>query len=178
MRFTLFILLLASLLYAQNDSLIMVKKSDLPATLVKQLEVKNQIETNVEMAGKFAGVGREVGVAVREGLSALNEESNKFADTKVGTFVMFIIAFKVMGYVVIQFIIGVPLIIIGTFVFIFYFMRNCVDKKVLVSEEIGEDKKKIKKYENQHPEETYLPLCASGIYAAYLLFCVAIIFLH
>ena len=173
MKYLLMVLLLSASLFAQSDSMILVKKSSLPASVVKQIEVQQNFET----LGKFAGMGKEVGTAIREGLGALNDESNRFADTDVGRFVMFIIAFKVLGYVVIQFIVGVPLLAFGTLIFAIYFMKACIPRRV-VKTTTGTGKDKVIEYETLEPEHDWLGLAAAGCYAAYILICVAIIFIH
>lgn len=173
MKSLLLIILCSTFLAAQSDSLIVVKKSDLPTTLVKKLEV----EQNLINAGKWAGMGKEIGVAVREGLGALNDETNKFANTRVGIFVMFIIAFKVLGYPIIQLLIGLSLLIIGTIVFIFFFFKSCVHRKILLKETI-EDKKKIKEFGEYKPKEIYYAALTGACYLVYLITCMAIIFIH
>ena len=38
----------------------------------------------------WAGIGREIGIATREGLNAVVDSANKFGSTRVGTFIMLI----------------------------------------------------------------------------------------
>lgn len=65
----LLVLMFSFAVMAQNDSMIMVRKSDVPASLIKKYEVEQTIQT----VGKLAGWGKEVGVAVDAGLSALGD---------------------------------------------------------------------------------------------------------
>lgn len=176
MRYSFIILLfliIPLLLSAQSDSFMVVRKDELPTALVKRLEMQEKLES----AGKMAGVGREIGVAIREGLGALTDESNRFADTKVGVFVMWMIAFKVMGYPAIQAVVGIPLIIIGTIIFIIFFFKACVPRKVL-NKTTGTGKDIVKEYKVWEPDEPWYPLSAAAIYAAYLALCCSIIFIH
>ncbi len=125
------------------DETIVVKKKDLPPNLVADLETKNQIESTqkkIESYGKWVGVGKEVGVAVNESLSALTTQADTFSKTGVGKFAMFLVAWKVLGRDFIGFIIGVPLLLFGTIMFVWSYRRMCLPYSVLTK--INEDKSK------------------------------------
>jgi len=167
-------LLLFSSVMAQLDtSMIMVRKSELPINLIHKIETEQKMES----IGKFAGVGREVGVAIREGLGALTDETNKLANTKVGHFIMFIIAFKVIGYPFMQFCVGVPILFIGTIIFLWYFNNSCLRKRVLDTV-TGEGKDKVKQYKIQEPKEDWLPFATAVVYVEFVLICMWIILIH
>jgi hypothetical protein len=160
--------------WAQTDSsMIMVRKSDLPTNLVEKIETEQKLQS----IGKFAGLGKEIGVAVREGLGALTEETNKLADTKVGHFIMFIIAFKVLGYPIIQMLIGIPILLFGTIIFTIYFRNSCLRRRVLVKVS-GEGKEKVKEYSFVDPVEFYFAPVSVVIYGVFIGICMAIIFVH
>lgn len=177
MKYLLILLLLSLSIYAQSDSLIVLNRSDIPTALLNKLEKEQDFENNLAKLGKWAGMGKEVGVAISEGLGALNEESNKFADTKVGFFVMFIIALKIMGYVIIQIIVGIPLIIFGTTVFAVFFFKFCVPRKILKTE-TGTGKDRVREYDLYTPGENWYSAVAAACYVAFLLICTFIIFTH
>lgn len=168
------LVLMVASVFAQIDStMVMVRKGDLPQNLLAKIETEQKIETY----GKWAGMGKEIGISIREGLGALTEETNKFADTKVGVFVMFIIAFKVVGYAIIQLIVGVPLVLIGTIVFLWYFRNSCIRRRVL-TKVTGTGKEQVKEYETENPNEDYYAFAASAWYILYLGICMAVIFAH
>jgi hypothetical protein len=164
--------LLAGTVFAQTDSMVMVPKSMLPKSVIAQVEMQNVAQTY----GKFAGIGKEIGVGIREGLGALTDETNKFANTKVGKFTMIIIAFKVLGLQLIQFIFGFTLWIFGSIATVFIY-RSAIRPRRILKEVTKEG---IKNYEIYEP-------CSSiqdwtfyliTIYAGFCLLCCAIIFIH
>lgn len=118
------ILLMSLSIFAQQDSMILVKKSDIPQNIVQKYEN----EQNIQKIGKWVGVGKEVGTAMKEGLGALTNETDKFSKTGVGKFTMFIIAYKVLGNDIMRIILGFMLTIIATSMFIWYFITNCKQK--------------------------------------------------
>ena len=92
MRFLMLLALLSAGIYAQNDSMILVKKSLLPASVVAQSE----LESKLQSVGHMAGMGKEIGIAINDGLAAITDQTNRFSNTKVGKFTIIIIAFKVL----------------------------------------------------------------------------------
>ncbi len=125
-------------------------------------------KSTVEQLGEWVGLGKEIGTAVNEGLGALTDHANKFAGTPVGKFTMIIIAYKVMGRDLVHYVAGVGMFFIFTTFFIFYFVKNCMDKRILTSE----TKEGVKTYEIYCPEDSQkllamlfygISLCASLI---------------
>ena len=178
------LLLLTLSVQAQDTSIMVVKKSDLPAALVQQLETKNSVESTLQTYGKWAGMGKEIGVALREGLGALNDETNRFADTKVGFFVMFIIAFKVLGNPIIQLLIGIPLLIFGTVIFIVWFKRMVLPRTYLVSKDVVKEEGKILST-TKYTYESKDPIYSGGaevlgvlIYVVFMGICILVMFAH
>jgi len=129
MRMFMVLVCLMSLnLFAQaqtTEEMVMVKKSDLPSNLVDKIDM----ETKLEKYGKFAGIGREIGMGVREGLSALTDEADKFSKTGVGKFTMYMVAFKILGNDAIQLFVGLIVGFFGIVVYIFYLINYCIPKK-------------------------------------------------
>lgn len=123
-------LLIATSVFAQQtqEKTYTLKESQLTAEQKAAVTVQEQKE-NVT---SWVGWGKEVGTAMREGLSALNEEVNKFSESPAGKFTMFVIAYKVLGADALHFVIGFPILIVGFFVWIFFYYRNCVTRKVCV----------------------------------------------
>lgn len=161
----------------ENDSLITVRKSLLPSNILQQVETQQKIESY----GKWVGLGKEVGSAVREGLGALTDETDRFSKTGVGKFTMFIIAFKVLGYPIIQLLFGSTIWLLGTVIAVIFFFTCFLPKKNLLSESKGDGKK----WEYKEPLATKWSSGIGGsmagltaIYVLWCVFCCAIIFVH
>ena len=126
-------LLIGCCAYAQESTAsrkILVDASDLPPEVLARIETKEKIETY----GEYVGLGKEIGTAMNEGLEALTKHTAEFAETKVGRFTMFIIAYKVIGTDLIQFVVGVPLLIAFSVIFIWSWRRNCITRPILKRE--------------------------------------------
>lgn len=91
-------------------------------------------------ASKWIGLGREIGTATREGLNAVVETAEKFGTTKVGTFVMVMIAWKIMAKDIIGIVLGVPLLIGGVCIWVWAAKRLFFGYRMLAEEE-GRTKK-------------------------------------
>lgn len=173
----IFSLFLSSILFAQTEVVTLDLNQINPelANQIRMLNNETQLEKRIERFGKWVGLGKEVGVAVSEGLSSLNEETNKFADTRVGKYVMFIIAFKILGYPITQLIVGFTIFMIGTIIFIVYFFREGLSKR-FVNEEKTVQGVTTKSYGIK--DNKYKALYSFLIYVAHILLCVCIIFVH
>lgn len=107
-------------LYAQSE-LVSIPKESLTEQQKKLLEKEIAVQSNaildekLETYSKFAGVGKEVGVAVREGLTAVVDVSEKFGKTDVGKYTMILIAWKVVGSEAVKIVIGILFLIIFNF---------------------------------------------------------------
>lgn len=190
------ILLMSSMSFAQIDSMITVKKSDLPLHVLQTIETKNRIEN----VGKWVGLGKEVGTAVQEGLGALTDEADKFSKTGVGKFTMFIIAFKILGYPIIQLVVGLFILLIGILVYAWYLFKYCKPTKCkhlktyvdytkpipieAREDNTGPDKKYTwveENYETIEPDQGELDTRMSiGFvgFIVYVIICMFIIFVH
>lgn len=91
--------------------------ADVPDSLLTDAQ-KVALQTNkkveeakatAQVASTYMGIGRELGEAVNSSLSAITEQSNKFANTSVGHLVIFIVLFKVCKGLVVA-AIGIPLV--------------------------------------------------------------------
>ena len=100
--------------------------------LTEAQKAKLNTQEKMQAVNSWVGFGKEVGTAMKEGLSALNEETNKFSESPAGKFTMFIIAYKVLGKDIARYAIGVPLWIVGTIFLLFIIYRNCVLRRVLI----------------------------------------------
>jgi hypothetical protein len=131
--FLLFVLLLGLVFtsYAQNEETVTVKKSDLTAQQLAKVNAETAIvetQTAVQKYGYMAGVGKEVGVAIRDGLSSVVDVSDKFSKTDVGKFTMVIIAWKFLYKDIVRILIGILFIVLLTWI-IFKSYRNLIPHK-------------------------------------------------
>lgn len=109
---TIIVMLLASLSLFADDA----KKNDdgdSPVTVAKKYVSAEGLQHQVDSTSKWVGIGREVGAATREGLESVVDVSNKFGETKVGTFVMVMVAWHVIGTQVLRVVLGIPLFVSG-----------------------------------------------------------------
>lgn len=116
---------------AQVDDRIVVNKSDLPPDLVKELEGKKDIDKYAE----YVGVGKEIGIAISEGLKAVVDEADHFSQTDVGLYTMVLIAWAIVGYDIIQILIGVPIFFIGLFILTRYYRKIYMQTRVVIEKE-------------------------------------------
>ncbi len=138
---------------AENDT-ILVNKKDLPTGLVKELESKKQLEVmknKIETYGKWVGMGKEVGIAINDSLSALTKQADDFSKTGVGKFTMFLVAYKVLGKEVMSAIIGIFLLFIWLFLYIWYIKKNTMTRSFL--KEKQKDGKAVYEIINREKDE-------------------------
>lgn len=120
-KFSMIVLFLFSFVFSQQDSMILVKKSEVPTNVLQKYEMQQKIEN----VGKWVGLGKEIGTAMKEGLGALTDETNKLSKTGVGKFTMFLIAYKVIGKDLIGYIFGGIFSIVITIMFIWFLLKKC-----------------------------------------------------
>lgn len=82
--------------------------------------------TTVEKVGAWVGLGKEVGLAVKEGLGALTEETEKFSKTSPGKLTMFIILYKTIGTDLVQLIVGVCFALVWIPVLLWLIRVHCM----------------------------------------------------
>lgn len=88
-----------------NEQMVTVPKSWVQPERQFQAQPPAQIS-------QYIGIGKEVGEAVKNGLESVVDVSNKFANTPVGQFTMFIIAWKILGKELLHLVIGIPVYIV------------------------------------------------------------------
>ncbi len=155
----------------QQEKMILVKESDLPATVLEQVRMKQQLQSY----GEYAGLGREIGTAINEGLKAVTEQTAKFAETKVGKFTMFIIAYKVLGTDIVQFAVGIPLLVVGLIIFVWSYYKNCIPRRILIEKD-KEGKKRWETVNDSGSDKDSEKIVHAIFCALFLCLCVAIIF--
>ena len=77
------------------------------SALTTEQKASYDTEAALRKAGKYVGLGKEIGEAVNSSLTALTDSTAKFAHTSVGKFVLVIVAWKVIGQDATQLFIGV-----------------------------------------------------------------------
>lgn len=93
---------------AKDDEVVSV-----PKRYVSPEGLSHQQEAGVS---KWIGIGREVGIATREGLTSVVDVSEKFGGTNVGRFVMVMVAWRIIGKDLTLIVFGVPLWLFGVWV--------------------------------------------------------------
>ncbi len=114
---------------------IVVNKSDLTASQILKIESDARIaelQKKVDTYGKWVGVGGEIGTAIKEGLNAVVDVSDKFGKTDVGKFTMVMIAWKVIGKDAVRIVLGLLLIIVATIFVSYAYRKNFTTRKIMV----------------------------------------------
>lgn len=132
------LLLFSTTLFAQTnndgDSLVVVKKKYVSSEGLQQA-------TAPGAPSSWIGMGKEIGLATREGLNAVVDTAEKFGSTKVGNFVMIMVAWKIIGRDVLGIVLGIPIMIAGVILWIWVGKRLFFGYQVLT--EIRPDKTKV-----------------------------------
>lgn len=126
MKKILTVLAIALPLFAFAQETITVNKKDLSPELIQQLETKKKLEVYSE----WAGFGKEIGGAIKEGLTAVKDVAVDFSKTDVGTFTMVLIAWKVVGQDVLGLIVGTFVFLIGVPIIIWSYRKICIPQKI------------------------------------------------
>lgn len=136
---TLLFLLTSLSLFAQVQSeKITVNVNDLPPDLLQELKQKQQsqaITTDLKQYNEWAGVGKEIGIAVKEGLTAVKDVAVDFSKTEVGTFTMVLIAWKVVGKDALGLFTGVLVFFIGVVLIYWSYRKSCIPLKICTKDE-------------------------------------------
>lgn len=139
-RIAVILLLLSSFALAQ-EKIVSIPESQLTEQQKAALKLQ-QVDTTVEKAHGWVGIGKELGQAFDGALGSLTQRSNEFAVTPVGKFTMFIVAWKVMGEQAAT-VLNAIVHILGGFVelavflpvFLWSYRRSCMDRRVCISRE-------------------------------------------
>ena len=142
---------------------------------IDQLQVEKEITGTLKTAGKWAGIGKEIGTAMNESLTAITTTASNFAETKLGKFTMVLVAWKVIGTDFLQLCIGLLWIVI-VLVVSFFMYRNNTDRRVLMNKRwIPEAKQFELKYEIKSGDDEFkaasvVILCVGLIAALLVIF--------
>lgn len=123
---------------------IVVDQKDLPPELLEKIRAEKEIQMideRIAQMGEWAGKGKEIGLAVREGLTAVKDVAVDFSETNVGQFTMILIAWEIVSDDVLQvsgnLVKGIILTFIMTIfsiVMIRSYFKTCIPRKVKTSD--------------------------------------------
>jgi len=88
-----------------------------------------------ESVSKWIGIGREIGIATKEGLGAVVDEANHFGNTRVGNFVLVMVAWRIIGHDLLRIVLGIPCWIAGVMLWIWSYRRFFIGYRVLSKRE-------------------------------------------
>lgn len=136
---------------------ITVDENSLPSEVLAKLKAQQKVEQVTESltTGKeWAEMGRAIGIATREGLSAVSDETAKFADTTPGRFTMAIIAWKVAGEdfkaFVRSVVVGIPFLIFWLSLYMWWLHKVYCQRKLKRVIYVGEGKERKKEIQVEY----------------------------
>lgn len=89
--------------------------------LTENQKVALNVDNTVGLYGKYAGIGKEMGVAFTSFLSALTKEAVGFSNTKLGGWAMILITWKVVGMDMLRVFIGIPVFLLVIILLVWQF---------------------------------------------------------
>lgn len=126
------------LLNAQSDEVVTVPKKYVSSEGLNHVKEKENVEPP-EVLNKWIGIGKEVGIATKEGLNSVVDVSEKFGTTNVGHFVMFMIAWRFFGseifHNIFHIFIGIPLLVGGCLIWYWSLRRFFFSRRVLIKQD-------------------------------------------
>lgn len=129
-------LMMAASVWAQNST---PKPEDQLVTVPRRYVSAEGLTKSTEGSAisPYLGIGREIGEAVKGGLESVVDVSNRFADTPVGKFTLFMVAWKVIGQDLLAVVLGVPIYFIGMAVWMYVFHRMFLGVWVTTTDAAG-----------------------------------------
>jgi hypothetical protein len=116
------VLLLSAPAWAQSDGdqLVQVPKRYVSAEGLNHTQASPQVSEEVQ---KWKEIGQGIGVTFKEALNSAVDAADRFGATKVGTFIMVMVAWRIIGKDLAGILLGIPFLIAGTFLFIYLLRR-------------------------------------------------------
>jgi uncharacterized protein YxeA len=125
----------------------------LPVEVQQQiLSVKQNATTDqqIENIGKWVGLGKEVGLAVNESLSAVTKTASDFAETDLGKLTVGLVIWKVVGHDILQISFGLLWLILIFGISGFVYHKYAKTRRYLIKETYNEETKvKEKEWETE-----------------------------
>jgi hypothetical protein len=156
----------------------------------KQLQAKSAASLAIdnltpEKVDRYAQMGKGLGVAINEGLSAVTKNVETFSQTSAGKWLMVLITWKVMGEdaiglarTAVQWTIGTILMAVGIPFWIWLVRRNCVQRPIATSESTGLFKSKVTYQERSEPIHSEWIIAYGACFLIYMGMCSLIMFCH
>jgi hypothetical protein len=142
MRIIAALLLLSTFAFPQEkEEMVSVPKSKLSKQQLAEVEA-DDLKAKAEQYGKWVGIGKEVGIAVNDGLSAVTTQTNNFAQTPVGKWTIAVIVFKVVGVQVIGLLVGLGMFAVGIPIWLWSY-RKFLPHAVLDKETLDKETGKV-----------------------------------
>jgi hypothetical protein len=141
-KIAIVLLILSGIAIAQEQQKMVSVPEDQLTEQQKQNLKLQQVDTTVEKAHGWVGMGKELGQAFDSAMSSLTARSNEFAQTPVGKFTMFLVAWKVMGEqagavanAIVHFVGGFIELIVFFPILLWSYRKSCMDKRICTSRE-------------------------------------------
>lgn len=90
------------------------------------------LKQRVAAYGEWVGLGKEIGQAVDSSLGALTERADKFAKTRVGTFTLALVAWKVLGADAMNLLFAAVMLFVVAPIWLWSYWRICIPRRVVV----------------------------------------------
>jgi hypothetical protein len=103
-------------------------KVTVPRSMLTQEQVKKLDEQNP--AGKWVGLGKEVGDAVNSSLQAITTQTSNFSQTKVGKLTMFLVVWKMLGDMIVHLTVGLLMLLIFVPLWIWSYRKTCITRSI------------------------------------------------
>ncbi len=143
--------LFSTVAFAQDPTKVVVDKSILTPEQLAKIQANNTMD-QVQQFGQYAGLGKEIGEGVNGALSAITDNANKFANTRVGVYTMWLVAYKVIGNKAIRFVVGGLMLLVMFPTLVWVFRRNAIIRPILAKETIDPATKvRTKEYRTYEP---------------------------
>jgi hypothetical protein len=101
-------------------------------TVPRSMLTQNQIKTLDEQgsAGKWVGLGKEIGEAVNSSLQAITTQTSNFSQTKVGKLTMVLVVWKMLGNEIIHLTVGFLMLLIFIPLWIWSYRKTCITRSI------------------------------------------------
>jgi hypothetical protein len=122
--------------YSQsNNKVISLDTAGLPSSSVKsaitQKLQNDAVDQKIAQYGKWAGMGKEIGIATKEGLTAIKDVAVDLSNSNLGKTVMFLIVWKVAGIDFVRIALTLLLAIIGTYLVSKSYFRSFSSRRLV-----------------------------------------------
>ena len=125
---------------------------EVKAQITEQI-LDDAVTKRLKTYGKWAGMGKEIGIAAEGALTAVKDITLEVAESDLGKTIMFLVIWKVAGVEIIRIIIGLLIMIFITIVAGKSYFRSFNTRAVI--EKSGFFLWKTKKYERINPNENW-----------------------